>query len=253
MWSSHSPDVLNGEGVVRDKAKAGQLYPVASIVEEGMMRANGRVAWNQLRRLSTVAQTAFLLGLLTCVPNESVAGSSDEGRVKTARQSQNARTVGVPKSEAPSATPTASPVEQRDRGQSTDQTPAIKREQLAEELLMVMNVKSLFSAVVDTQIEQAPSMRPYRDILLEFDMKLWTETVMPKIVALYAESYTESEFEALIAFLRTPVGQKMNALAPELMRHVGVITQEAMKAHTAELFQMIRKRKDELEKVHTEP
>jgi uncharacterized protein len=217
------------------------------------MRARGPFAWNQLRGLSTVVQAASLLGLLTCMPNESVAGNPDQGRVKTARQSQGTRTAGVPKSEPPSVTPIAPPAEQPDSGQSTDQAPAKRREQLAEELLAVMNLKSLFSAIVDTQIEQAPSMRPYRDIFLEFNMKMWTETMVPRIIALYAQSYTESEIEALIAFSRTPVGQKANALMPELMRQVGAIAQEEFKAHTAELSQMIRKRKDELAKIHAEP
>jgi hypothetical protein len=153
----------------------------------------------------------------------------------------------------PSATPTASSEEQRDSGQSAEQTPATKRESLAEELIKLMNVKSLVSELVDARIEQDPSMRPYRDILLEFQEKIWTETLMAKIVAIYTRSFTASELETLIAFYRTPVGRKMVKLTPEFMRCGEASSREAMEAHGEELARMIRKRRDELEKAHTEP
>jgi hypothetical protein len=75
-----------------------------------------------------------------------------------------------------------------------------------------------------------------------------------EMVNLYAEAFSDSEMDELLAFYRSPLGQKALARMPELMRRGAEVGSRIAKQHTPELEEMIAKRKKELEdKAKSEP
>ncbi len=138
------------------------------------------------------------------------------------------------------------------------EAPSQTHKQAATELLEVMNLKRTMmvgaSVMADAMIQQNAVLAPYRDVLLKWAEKFMTwETFGPRIVALYTESFTESELRDMTAFYKTPTGQKALALVPELMRRGAMLGEEVGKEHAQELQQMIRERAAELEKLPKKP
>ena len=93
----------------------------------------------------------------------------------------------------------------------------------AAELLEVMKmddaVRDATMMSVEMQVEANPALAPFRDVMSEFiDKYLTWEAMKPDLIQLYAESFSEQELRELIAFYRTPTGQKTIALLPELTR-----------------------------------
>lgn len=125
----------------------------------------------------------------------------------------------------------------------------------AQEMLELMDFEAMLlastSGMADVMMQQNPALAPYRDVLLS-----WTETSMtmenfgPKLVDLWTETFTEPELRDLVAFHKTPTGQRALALMPELMQRGMAIGAEVASEHMEELQQMIRERAAELE---TEP
>ena len=126
-------------------------------------------------------------------------------------------------------------------------------EQAAAELLDVINLRKTMtdgaSVMVDAMIQGNASLAPYRDVLQKWTNKIMTwDALGPKMIALYAESFTEAELREMTAFYRTPTGKKAVALMPELMRRGALLGAEVAKEHTHELEQMVRERASELER-----
>ena len=84
-------------------------------------------------------------------------------------------------------------------------------------------------------------------------MQAWVDryfqwpTVKARLTDVYAGAYTEAELQSLVAFYRSPVGQKTAALAPELAKRGSAIGADIAKEHLAELQQMIQARTAELQ------
>jgi len=121
----------------------------------------------------------------------------------------------------------------------------------ARELLTLMDAKHTMmassEAMADAMVQSNPTMRPYRDVLLE-----WTARVMVwerfegKLVDIYVDAYSEKELRDLIAFYETPTGRKSIRLAPELMRRGAMVGSQIAQEHSAELQQMLQARAEEL-------
>ncbi len=126
----------------------------------------------------------------------------------------------------------------------------------ANELLGIMEVEQLMQAsaasMLEMQIRAQPVLAPFRDVMMEWTRKYVSMDVMgARLASVYAESFTESELRDLIAFYRTPTGQKLARLQPELTRRGAEIGQQVAQEHQGELEQMIRKRAEEIEKEGT--
>lgn len=125
--------------------------------------------------------------------------------------------------------------------------------QAARELLQLAGtprvMNSAAEAMVDAQVKANPAIEPYRDVLLTWIRKYITyESMEPKLIDLYSESFSEAELREMIAFYKTPVGQKAMEKMPELMQKGALMGTEAAQQHTDELRQMIEARDQELKK-----
>lgn len=110
------------------------------------------------------------------------------------------------------------------------------------------------TAMVDLQIQQNPTLAPYREVMLKWVEKYMTwDAVAPALIDLYTETFTESELKELIAFYKTPTGQKTLTELPGLMQKGAALGVEIGKTHAPELEQMIRERTEEIEKATRKP
>lgn len=124
--------------------------------------------------------------------------------------------------------------------------------QSAEELLKVMHLEKVtmdgINAAFDLQIQNNPTLTPYRDVMHEWAGKYLTwDSFAPKIAALYAQTFTERELRELTAFYRTPTGQKALAEMANLFQKSAAIGQEIGQQHQKELQEMMRARAAQLE------
>jgi hypothetical protein len=130
--------------------------------------------------------------------------------------------------------------------------------QAAEELLRMLGLEKSMqagsNAMVDAQIQGNPALAPYRDVFQQWEGKYFTWDVLgPRMTDLYVQAFTEAELRDLIAFYKTPTGQKALAKMPALLQQGRQLTMEIAKQHKPELEQMIRARKEELEKAQKKP
>src|SRR5215472_2732676 len=99
------------------------------------------------------------------------------------------------------------------RGASA-QTPTPGAVKAATELMQVMHAdKTLhdeISAGFDLQLQNNPGMAAYRPAMQAFaDKYLTWDAIGPQLTTTYAQSFSESELKELIAFYKTPTGQKL--------------------------------------------
>jgi hypothetical protein len=69
----------------------------------------------------------------------------------------------------------------------------------------------------------------------------------PKIIALYAEAFSESELKDLNAFYQTPLGKKALSRMPEIVRKASELEVEAARANQQELERMLEERRKQIE------
>jgi uncharacterized protein len=136
--------------------------------------------------------------------------------------------------------------------------PSETHKKAATELLELINLEESMmggaAAMTDVMVQQNPTLRPYRDVLLKWTEKYMTwEAFGPKVIELYTESFTEPELRDLIAFYKTPTGQKALALMPELARRGAMLGAEVANEHQEDLQQMISERAAQLEKLSNKP
>jgi hypothetical protein len=80
-------------------------------------------------------------------------------------------------------------------------------------------------------------------VFLDFFREYMTwKDVRPAYIRIYREAYTQSELEELIAFYRTPVGQKTVEITPELMRQGSEMGQRMIEPYLPELQRRIQAR-----------
>ncbi len=146
------------------------------------------------------------------------------------------------------------------QGASTgaEQLPVDTHKEAATELLSLMNLEKTMAgaaaAMTDAMIQGNAILAPYREVILQWARGFMTwETFGPRYVALYTEAFTESELREMIAFYKTPTGQKVLTLMPELMQRGSKIGADVAQEHSAELQEMLRKRAAELQKQSTQP
>jgi len=129
--------------------------------------------------------------------------------------------------------------------------PDAAHEQAARELFDLVGGKDLArtaSLAMLNQLKANPELAPYEDVFKTWLDKVWTESDMgQEFVRLYTASFTEDELKQVIAFYKTPVGQKALQKMPELMQQGMAYGQQEAQAHLPELREAIAARKLELE------
>lgn len=129
--------------------------------------------------------------------------------------------------------------------------PGASHRQAARDFLQVIGggkvMMAAANAMLDAQAQSNPKMAPYRDVVQKWLEKNFTwEAIEPRITDDYAEAFTEPELREMIAFYKTPTGQKALAKMPVLMQKGALIGMEIVKQHKGELQEMIRARQQEL-------
>ena len=131
-------------------------------------------------------------------------------------------------------------------------------EQAALELLRLTGLERSMvagaTAMIESQAKVNPELAPYRDVMLEWARKYLTwEAMAPALVKIQVELFTEDELKEMIAFYRTPTGQKCLVKLPEMVQRGAAVGAELGKAHQRELEDMVLARKKELESEKKKP
>ncbi len=134
---------------------------------------------------------------------------------------------------------------------------ANSHEQAAREFYEMTTGKDMVRLVGDSiaaQLTSNPEMAPYRDVLLSWMRKIFAgDAFNGEVVRLYIASFSESELRELIAFYRSPIGQKALEKMPELMQKGMAIGQKLAQDNMPELQAAIAARKRELDKAQKKP
>jgi hypothetical protein len=125
------------------------------------------------------------------------------------------------------------------------QTPTPGAVKAATELMQVMHAdKTLhdqIAAAFDLQIKNNPAMEQYRGTMQAFaDKYLTWDAIGPQLTNAYAQVFTESEIKDLIAFYKSPTGQKLASQQATLVAKGQAIGLSVVQSHQGELADMIR-------------
>ena len=121
------------------------------------------------------------------------------------------------------------------------------RQELALQLLEAMRVPEQIQAsmavVAATQARMNPDLPGLEALLREFLARYVTwDALKTEYAGLYAGAFTEEELREMTAFYRTPTGQKLARATPQLSRLGAELGERVMRAHAAELEEMIARR-----------
>ena len=115
--------------------------------------------------------------------------------------------------------------------------------QLLEAMRMPDQVAASIATVVATQTRQNPDLPGLGEVLREFLSRYVTwDAMKDEYAELYAGAFTEEELREMTAFYRTPAGQKLARSTAQLTRLGAELGERTMRAHSAELDQLIAQR-----------
>lgn len=93
---------------------------------------------------------------------------------------------------------------------------------------------------LEAQIKQNPEIAPLKDVMTKFfDKYMGWESIKKDIAKIYMKNFTDDEIKELIAFYKTPIGQKTATLVPVIATEGAMIGEQRVEEHKAELTQMI--------------
>lgn len=126
-------------------------------------------------------------------------------------------------------------------------------EKEAAELMQAVGMKSALEQsmeqMLDIQINNNPSLAPFRSVMLTFFKKYMSyESLKPDIIRIYADAFTAQELKDIREFYGSKTGQKAIKLMPQLMRQGGEIGAKRVQAHIGELEEMIKAEAERLKK-----
>jgi hypothetical protein len=121
------------------------------------------------------------------------------------------------------------------------------RHELALQFLEAMRVPEQIQAsmamVAATQARMNPDLPGLEALLREFLTRYVTwDALKDEYAGIYAGAFTEEELREMTAFYRTPTGQKLARATPQLSRLGAELAERVMRAHAAELEEMIARR-----------
>ena len=116
--------------------------------------------------------------------------------------------------------------------------------QAAEELVRTMHLGEQMRAMVPALIENFSAMRPQdpklRQIMQQFfDTWFTAAELEPRIIEIYADTFTEQELKQYVRFYKTPAGQKLLEKSPELSARGMEIGRQIVTEHKADLIKII--------------
>jgi len=115
--------------------------------------------------------------------------------------------------------------------------------QLLEAMRMPEQIQSSIATVVATQARLNPDVPGLAEVLRDFLARYVTWDAMKEEYAeIYAGAFTEEELREMAAFYRTPTGQKLARATPQLTRLGAELGERTLRAHAAELDEMIARR-----------
>lgn len=129
----------------------------------------------------------------------------------------------------------------------------------AQQLFLLLHMDRMMDQLmsgVEKQVQQITQQMPGADaatpeqkqkiadfqqrVLKLVNDKLGWKALEPDFINLYASTYTEEELDGILAFYKSPVGQKMLEKTPELMTKSTEITQQKMREVQPQLNQMVQ-------------
>jgi len=121
----------------------------------------------------------------------------------------------------------------------------------AEILLNTMGMETAFeesiSRILNIQLQQNPSLKPYKQVMLDFFSKHMSfQSLKPDMINIYADAFTTLELREISAFYRTPTGSKTIKLMPELMAKGSQLASKRVQDNTQELQKMISDKAEQL-------
>ena len=116
----------------------------------------------------------------------------------------------------------------------------------ARDLLEVMHMTEVAAVGVrvtlDEQIRSNPQLQPFRSAMLEWAAELFAgEEAKSAFATVYASSFSEADLRQLVAFYRTPLGQRMAARQAELAAKSAEIGRSLATAHQADLMARLQR------------
>lgn len=115
--------------------------------------------------------------------------------------------------------------------------------QLLEAMRMPEQIQASLANVAATQARMNPDLPGLGDLLREFLARYVTwDALKDEYAELYAGAFTEEELREMAAFYRTPAGQKLARATPQLSRLGAELAERVMRAHAADLEEMIARR-----------
>ena len=123
----------------------------------------------------------------------------------------------------------------------------------ADSLLMASNMETMLAGMaertVQSQLQAMPQLAPFADIFREFMFEQMDWKVLrPEFLALYVQTFSESELREVTAFYRTPLGQKLLAKSPELMARAMELSNRRVQAAMPRMLERIQARAAELQR-----
>lgn len=119
---------------------------------------------------------------------------------------------------------------------------------LVREFLEVTRTSENFTRTMEAMLQSGmgEDLPPeFADVMREFFAEHFRyEELEPGFIRMYTDLFTEEEMRALIAFYRTPVGQRMVELTPEIAARTQQITSELMEEAMPELMELMMESMD---------
>lgn len=125
--------------------------------------------------------------------------------------------------------------------------PADSHERAVMELIEVMELEATnaqsAALMLDAMVQQNPMLAQFKDVFEEFfaEHMRW-DAMLPDYVRMYRDAYDDAEIRELLAFYRTPVGQKTVRLMPVLMQQGAEVGQKLVAPHLPELERRLTER-----------
>lgn len=138
---------------------------------------------------------------------------------------------------------------------------------IAEELLQVMKAERILKDIYEQSRNLSEQLSPpgnaaraQSEIVSKFKKRLFDivdetmswKALKPDFISVYAETYTEDELQAMLAFYKSPIGQSVIDKMPKATQQSMVIVQkripEMQKKLKALMEEMMQEMKDEKEK-----
>jgi hypothetical protein len=120
------------------------------------------------------------------------------------------------------------------------------------ELIQVLGVehqmRTMAETMTDAMLKGNPALAQLREPILQWFQKYFTWDVMgPEVMKVYKDSFTEAEVRDMLAFYKTPTGQKVLLKLPEITQQGVAMGSKIGQAHSGELQDMIKAKLQELQ------